>query len=116
MQEVLGHASTEVIDAAKEGKWVRSSGCASTAHARSGSSVQDKTFELLEACKNPDQVVNCRPSVRQYGVLHQAAFHGDIEVRLQMGSWMYCKLLSTCEQCKLIRRRMRFLSDLLGRS
>ncbi|CAE7519852.1 bacC, partial [Symbiodinium necroappetens] len=51
----------KVIDAAKEGKW-------------------DKTFELLEACKNPDQVVNCRPSVRQYGVLHQAAFHGDIEV------------------------------------
>jgi len=51
----------KVIDAAKEGKW-------------------DKTFELLEACKHPDQVVNCRPSVRQYGVLHQAAFHGDIEV------------------------------------
>ena len=46
------------------------------------SSVQDKTFELLEACKHPDQVVNCRPSVRQYGVLHQAAFHGDIEVRV----------------------------------
>lgn len=25
-------------------------------------------------------MVNTRPSVRQYGVLHQAAFHGDIEV------------------------------------
>eukprot|EP00435_Cladocopium_sp_Y103_P027592 s1802_g6.t2 len=51
----------QVIDAAKEGKW-------------------DATFELLKGFKNPQQVVNTRPSVRQYGVLHQAAFHGDIEV------------------------------------
>lgn len=51
----------QVIDAAKEGKW-------------------DATFDLLKGFSNPEQVVNTRPSVRQYGVLHQAAFHGDIEV------------------------------------
>lgn len=55
----------QVIDAAKEGKW-------------------DATFELLKGFKNPQQVVNTRPSVRQYGVLHQAAFHGDIEVLRQL--------------------------------
>eukprot|EP00931_Biecheleriopsis_adriatica_P115098 TRINITY_DN90935_c0_g1_i1.p1 TRINITY_DN90935_c0_g1~~TRINITY_DN90935_c0_g1_i1.p1 ORF type:complete len:783 (+),score=232.79 TRINITY_DN90935_c0_g1_i1:85-2433(+) len=51
----------EVIDAAKEGKW-------------------ERTFELLAASDHPEQLVNLRPAVRQYGVLHQAAFHGDIEV------------------------------------
>mmetsp|Transcript_25681 Transcript_25681/g.45246 ORF Transcript_25681/g.45246 Transcript_25681/m.45246 type:complete len:567 (+) Transcript_25681:611-2311(+) len=57
----LTQEAHKVIDAAKEGNW-------------------DKTFELLEACKNPEQVVNFRPPVRQYATLHQAAFHGDIEV------------------------------------
>ncbi|CAJ1376193.1 unnamed protein product [Effrenium voratum] len=57
---LMQHAH-EVIDAAKEGKW-------------------DRTFELLAGYSKPEQVVNTRPSVRQYAVLHQAAFHGDIEV------------------------------------
>lgn len=47
-----------VIDAAKDGKW-------------------EKTFELL---KEDPELVNVRPEVRQYAVIHQAAFHGDIEV------------------------------------
>ncbi|CAK9034767.1 unnamed protein product [Durusdinium trenchii] len=51
----------QVIDAAKEGKW-------------------DETFELLKGFSNPEQVVNTRPSATWTSVLHQAAFHGDIEV------------------------------------
>lgn len=48
-----------VIDAAKNGDWA-------------------ETFKLLDA--GPKGLVNTRPTVRQYGILHQAAFHGDIEV------------------------------------
>lgn len=51
-------AAHALIDAAKDGKW-------------------EKVFELLE--KNPE-LVNVRPDVRIYGVIHQAAFHGDIEI------------------------------------
>lgn len=51
-------AAHTVIDAAKEGKW-------------------ERVFELLE--KSPG-LVNVRPDVRLYGIIHQAAFHGDIEI------------------------------------
>lgn len=51
-------AAHAVLDAAKDGKW-------------------EKVFELLE--KGPE-LVNVRPEVRVYGVIHQAAFHGDIEI------------------------------------
>jgi ankyrin repeat protein len=55
-EEEQAHA---VIDAAKEGDW-------------------DRAFSLLDA--GPAGLVNMRPEVRLYGVFHQAAYHGDVEV------------------------------------
>lgn len=49
----------KVIDAAKTAHW-------------------EETFQLLDA--GPGGLVNMRPAVREWGVLHQAAFHGDMEV------------------------------------
>jgi len=46
------------IDAAKRGNW-------------------DELYKLLET--KPD-LINLRPEVREYGILHQAAFHGDVGV------------------------------------
>lgn len=51
-------AAHGLIDAAKDGKW-------------------ERVFEILE--KSPD-LVNVRPEVRLYSVIHQAAYHGDIEI------------------------------------
>jgi hypothetical protein len=55
-EEAQAHA---VIDAAKDGKW-------------------EMVFRLLG--EGPPGLVNIRPAVRKFSVLHQAAFHGDIEV------------------------------------
>ncbi|CAK0836200.1 unnamed protein product [Prorocentrum cordatum] len=54
-----GTEAHAVIDAAKDGKW-------------------EAVFRLLG--EGPPGLVNIRPGVRRYSVLHQAAFHGDIEV------------------------------------
>lgn len=51
-------AAHALIDAAKDGKW-------------------EKVFEMLD--KSPE-LVNERPQVRIYGVMHQAAFLGEIEI------------------------------------
>eukprot|EP00933_Yihiella_yeosuensis_P069952 TRINITY_DN7713_c1_g1_i2.p1 TRINITY_DN7713_c1_g1~~TRINITY_DN7713_c1_g1_i2.p1 ORF type:complete len:811 (-),score=203.45 TRINITY_DN7713_c1_g1_i2:87-2483(-) len=61
IDDVLIREAHNVIDAAKDGDW-------------------ERTIALLSASPNPEQLVNTRPAVRLYGVLHQAAFHGDIEI------------------------------------
>ena len=65
--------------------------------------TEETTFELLKGFSNPEQVVNTRPSVRQYGVLHQAAFHGDIEDR----PWLpVAACARSCAACWRITRPM----------
>lgn len=55
-------AAHEIIDLAKEAKWA-------------------DVFKVLDVQR---ELVNVRPEVREYSVLHQAAFHGDVEAAVTL--------------------------------